>query len=113
MDAAREHRTVIGRYAELLEKPDKVIFMKALVTGGAGCIGSEVVKALLKTGNDVTVFDNFSSGKEEHIEEFRNESRFHLIEGDILDVGALENATKNNDIVFHLAANPDIKFSAR
>ena len=86
--------------------------MKALVTGGAGCIGSEVVKALLKTGNDVTVFDNFSSGKEEHIEEFRNESRFHLIEGDILDVDTLENAAKSMDIVFHLAANPDIKFNA-
>ncbi len=86
--------------------------MKTLVTGGAGCIGSEVVKELLRRGDDVTVMDNFSSGKTEHIEEFNDNNKFHLIEGDILDKSALEGATHNKDIVFHLAANPDIKFTS-
>src|SRR3989338_9016002 len=83
--------------------------MKALVTGGAGCIGSEVVKELIKN-HEVTILDNFSSGKTEHVEEFADNDGFNLIEGDVLDAETLENATKGKDIVFHLAANPDIKF---
>lgn len=83
--------------------------MNVLVTGGAGCIGSEIVKELLEK-HHVTVLDNFSSGKTEHIEEFTDNSAFNLIEGDILDKELLEKATAGKDIVFHLAANPDIKF---
>ena len=83
--------------------------MNVLVTGGAGCIGSEMVKELLKKHN-VAVLDNFSSGKTEHVEGFVNSERFKLIEGDILDNELLEKSTKDKDIVFHLAANPDIKF---
>src|SRR3989344_5329565 len=83
--------------------------MNILVTGGAGCIGSELVKELLKK-NDVVILDNMSSGKAEHIKEFSEMKNFEFIERDILDVGILDKATKNKDIVFHLAANPDIKF---
>ena len=83
--------------------------LPVLVTGGAGCIGSELVKELLKK-HDVTVLDNFSSGKKEHIEEFIGNPSFTLIEGDVLDKDVLDTATKGKDIVFHLAANPDIKF---
>lgn len=82
--------------------------MKALVTGGAGCIGSELVKELLKRGYTVTVLDNLSSGKSEHIEEFAQKVEF--VEGDLLDLHVLDSTMSGKDIVFHLAANPDIKF---
>ncbi len=83
--------------------------MNVLVTGGAGCIGSEIVKELLKK-HDVTIMDNFSSGKTEHIEKFMGNEKFTLIEGDILDTNLLDKAMDGKDAVFHLAANPDIKF---
>ena len=83
--------------------------MNALVTGGAGCIGSELVKELLKN-HKVTVLDNLSSGKNEHIQEFTTNDNFQLVEGDILDKDVLDRVMKNKDMVFHLAANPDIKF---
>ena len=57
---------------------------KVLVTGGAGCIGSEVTGALLERGTEVTVLDNFTSGRHEHIAPFRDNARFLLVEGDIL-----------------------------
>src|SRR3989338_6063613 len=83
--------------------------MNALVTGGAGCIGSELVKELLKN-HKVTVLDNLSSGKNEHIQEFTTNDNFQLVEGDVLDREVLDSVMKNKDMVFHLAANPDIKF---
>ncbi|MFA4820524.1 MAG: NAD-dependent epimerase/dehydratase family protein [Candidatus Aenigmatarchaeota archaeon] len=83
--------------------------MNVVVTGGAGCIGSELVKELLKN-HKVTVLDNLSSGKNEHIQEFTTNSDFHFVEGDLLNREVLEEATKGKDMVFHLAANPDIKF---
>ena len=83
--------------------------MRILVTGGAGCIGSELVKELLKN-HKVTVLDNLSSGKNEHIQEFTANNNFELVEGDVLDKNVLDSAMKNKDMVFHLAANPDIKF---
>lgn len=83
--------------------------MNILVTGGAGCIGSELVKELVKK-HHVTVLDNLSSGKTEHMEEFMGKNNFDFIEGDILDDNALDKSMKGKDTVFHLAANPDIKF---
>src|SRR3989338_2335719 len=83
--------------------------MRILVKGGAGCIGSELVKELLKN-HKVTVLDNLSSGKNEHIQEFTANNNFELVEGDVLDKNVLDSAMKNKDMVFHLAANPDIKF---
>ena len=84
--------------------------MKVLVTGGAGCIGSTLAKRLLKDGYDTTIFDNLSSGKEEHIEEFMGNSNFRFIRGDLTDKRQITLACKNIDIVFHLAANSDIKY---
>src|SRR3989344_5540853 len=83
--------------------------MNVLVTGGAGCIGSELVKDLLKK-HKVTVLDNLSSGKNEHIQDFATNDNFQVVEGDTLDKDVLDRVMKNKDMVFHLAANPDIKF---
>ena len=84
--------------------------MKALVTGGAGCIGSELAAELLARGEEVAVFDNLSSGKREHVATLRDHPRFRFIEGDLLDFARLSEAIRGQDIVYHLAANPDVKF---
>ena len=81
-----------------------------LITGGAGCIGSELASKLLDIGNFVIVYDNMSSGKAEHIEGLLDNKNFEFIEGDILNFDMLKNVIKGSDIVFHMAANPDIKY---
>lgn len=73
--------------------------MRILVVGGAGYIGSHVVKELLNTGYEVRVFDNLSTGQEINLFE-----QAEFIRGDILDVPALEKAMQGIDGVVHLAA---------
>ena len=82
----------------------------ALVTGGAGCIGSDLAEALLARGHRVTVLDNLSSGKIEHIGLLQAHPGFRFIAGDLLDEAALYRALDGADMVYHLAANPDVKF---
>jgi UDP-glucose 4-epimerase len=82
----------------------------ALVTGGAGCIGSDLAAALLDRGCQVTVVDNLSSGKWEHVAGLVDRPGFHFIEGDLLDEAVLEAAMSGVEMVYHLAANPDVKF---
>jgi UDP-glucose 4-epimerase len=84
--------------------------MNTLVTGGAGCIGSDLAAALLGRGCQVTVIDNLSSGKREHIAHLLNHPRFRFIEGDLMDPAALDTALEWIEMVYHLAANPDVKF---
>jgi UDP-glucose 4-epimerase len=84
--------------------------VNALVTGGAGCIGSDLSAALLARGDRVTVVDNLSSGKREHIERYAGEQRFRFLEGDLLDAEICGRAARDQDIVYHLAANPDVRF---
>jgi UDP-glucose 4-epimerase len=84
----------------------------ALVTGGAGCIGSELAAALLRRGCRVTVADNLSSGKLEHIADLLGRPGFRFVEGDLLDPATLDDAMDGAGIVYHLAANPDVRFAA-
>ncbi|RLF47240.1 MAG: UDP-glucose 4-epimerase [Thermoplasmata archaeon] len=84
--------------------------MKALVTGGAGFIGSHLIDALLAKGYEVACIDNFSSGRREFIE--KNLNKIELIEGDLLNRQDIKKALDNCDIVFHLAANPDVRVGA-
>jgi UDP-glucose 4-epimerase len=86
--------------------------MNVLVTGGAGCIGSDLAEALLGRGNRVVVIDNLSSGKTEHVASMRDNPRFRFIEGDLEDTALLSGAMQGVDMVYHLAANPDVKFVA-
>ncbi len=85
--------------------------MRALITGGAGCIGSDLAAALLERGDEVLILDNFSSGRREHIEPLIRQPGFRLIEGDLLDAATVERAVHGAEIVWHLAANPDVKFT--
>jgi len=82
-----------------------------LVTGGAGFIGSHLVERLL-LDNEVTVLDNFSSGRIEFLEPYRDIPDFHLLTGDLMNPEMLDNAVSGKDFVFHLAANPDVKLGA-
>jgi nucleoside-diphosphate-sugar epimerase len=79
---------------------------KVLVTGGAGFIGSALVRALLARDDAVRVIDNFSSGKRANLEEVLD--RIELVEGDILDEAALARAMEGVQIVFHEAAIPSV-----
>jgi nucleoside-diphosphate-sugar epimerase len=76
--------------------------MRALVTGGAGFIGSHIVDELLQQGNSVRVLDNFSSGKRENLASLHGDLEIH--EGDLRDVQAVKSAARDMDVVFHLAA---------
>jgi UDP-glucose 4-epimerase len=84
--------------------------MRAFVTGGAGFIGSTLVDRLLEGGHTVVAFDNFSTGQEQFLEGALRHDRFKLVRGDTLDAEALSAAMRGSDIVFHLAANADVRF---
>ena len=75
---------------------------KCLVTGGAGFIGSHIVDALVAEGDQVRVFDNLSTGKNENLAPLQ--SRIEFIQGDVRDKEAIQKAVKGVDYVFHVAA---------
>jgi len=80
----------------------KLKFNKALVTGGAGFIGSHLVDALVSEDCDVTVLDNLSTGNLLNLKHIKNRITFY--EGDIRDQEILVKASKDCDIIFHQAA---------
>jgi len=89
--------------------------MHAIITGGAGFIGSHLSARLLarKDVDQVTVFDNLSSGSLKHLEPCLGDSRLRLVEADIKHLGELTAAMRGVDVVYHLAANPDIAKAVR
>jgi UDP-glucose 4-epimerase len=84
--------------------------LKAFVTGGAGFIGSHLVDRLLARGDEVVAYDNLSTGHREFLRDALANPRFSLVEGDVLDGGAVTAAMRGADFVFHLAANADVRF---
>ncbi|PJE75502.1 hypothetical protein COV04_04330 [Candidatus Uhrbacteria bacterium CG10_big_fil_rev_8_21_14_0_10_48_11] len=87
--------------------------MKALVTGGAGFIGSHLVDALLDRDDTVIVLDNFSSGKEENLAAHKNNNRLVVVRGDLNDDLSPIFETHSFEVVFHLAAIPRVQFSIK
>ena len=85
--------------------------MKYAVTGGAGFIGSHLVKNLVERGNEVIVIDNLNTGKKENIEKISKKIDFFEI--DIRDFSAIENILKNVDGIFHEAALASVQDSFR
>ena len=77
---------------------------KILVTGGAGFIGSSLVEALLARDNEVTVLDNFSTGKKINLAPFAGHRKFRLIVGDIRNIDDCRRAAEGVDFVLHEAA---------
>jgi len=86
--------------------------MRALVTGGAGFIGSHLAERLLKDGNKVVVIDNLSTGSLENIESFKNHAGFEFVEGDICNAELVEPLVEQSDVIFHLAAAVGVKLIA-
>jgi UDP-glucose 4-epimerase len=84
--------------------------MKCLVTGAAGFIGSNLVDRLLEEGHEVTGLDNFSTGQRQFLAAAVRSPRFRQEEGDLTDLNAVEAAVDGANIVFHLAANADVRF---
>src|SRR5262245_35131332 len=84
--------------------------MQVFVTGAAGFIGSNLVDRLLARGDIVVGYDNFSTGTQRFIELAVTHHRFRLVEGDLLNIERLTEAISGADLVFHLAANADVRF---
>lgn len=80
--------------------------MKTLVTGGAGFIGSHMVRRLLDDGHQVTVIDNLSTGDRANLAEV--EQRIEFIEGDIREPGHCDRACDDAELIFHVAALPSV-----
>ena len=80
-----------------------------LVTGGAGFIGSHVVDALMISGARVRVIDNLSGGTLDNIKRWIGEDTFEFIKGDLLNDRDLRGAINGCEVIFHLAANPEVK----
>lgn len=82
---------------------------RPLVTGGAGFIGSHLTERLLKEGCKATILDNFSSGKLENIQRLLSNPSLTIIKEDLKKTAKLKQAVKNCEVIFHVAANPEIR----
>ena len=87
--------------------------MRIFITGAAGFIGSTLVDRLLGNGHHVTGYDNFSAGQRRFLEGALKAPRFTLIEADLLDAERLKKAMAGHSLVFHLAANADVRFGTQ
>jgi len=86
---------------------------RVFVTGAAGFIGSDLTERLLHLGFDVTGFDNLSSGCKENLSDAMEQSQFHFVEGDLLDPKATAPTLGESELVYHLAADPEVRVGAQ
>ena len=84
--------------------------MKFIITGCAGFIGSSLVDRLLSLGHHVVGIDNFSSGQRRFLESALANKNFTLVEADLFDPQHLNPAFAGGEVVFHFAANADVRF---
>jgi UDP-glucose 4-epimerase len=85
-----------------------------MVTGGAGFVGSHLAERLVELGNNVVVYDvfnDFYGGKEKNLARLRSSEGFSLVRGDILDYERLSSSMRGMEILFHLAAQPGVRYS--
>ena len=85
--------------------------MKALVTGGGGFIGSNLVRALTERGDDVRVLDNFSTGIRANLADLVDE--IEIVEGELRSYERVHAATRGVEVVFHQGALPSVPRSVR
>ena len=83
---------------------------KVIVTGCAGFIGSNLVDLLLKKNFSVLGIDNLSTGHLRNLDDANKNKNFHFVKLDLLDIKKIKNLFKNIDMVFHLAANADVRY---
>jgi len=82
---------------------------RALVTGGAGFIGSHLAEKLLEEGNRIIIVDNLSSGRTQNIEPLMDNPSLTFLKEDLKKPVHMDSAVKESDIIFHFAANPDVR----
>jgi len=85
--------------------------VRVLVTGGAGFIGSHLVDRLVSEGYTVRVIDNLSSGRLENLKRHIESKNIELMIGDLKDPEVALRAVEGVEVVFHFAANPEVKVS--
>ena len=86
------------------------ITLTTFITGAAGFIGSHVFDRLLRDGEDVVGYDNFSTGMPEFIASAQRHQSFTFVEGDLLDTRTLTENMRGASRVAHFAANADVRF---
>ena len=86
--------------------------LKVLVTGGCGFVGSHLVNALLGRGFEVRVVDDLSSGRLENVKRWEGNAGFEFVRGDLRDQAVTLVSVDGVDLVFHLAANPDVRLGS-
>ena len=84
--------------------------MRILIAGCAGFIGSSVVDRILSLGQQVVGIDNFSTGQRRFLSAALKSDKFRLVEADLLDEAAMKSAFAGCDVVYHFAANADVRF---
>ncbi len=84
--------------------------MLCFVTGCAGFIGSNLVKRLLSDGHAVVGYDNFSTGQMEFLPKPQSNPGFTFVQADLLDPDTLSKSMRGSEVVYHLAANADVRF---
>jgi UDP-glucose 4-epimerase len=77
---------------------------RALVTGGAGFIGSHLVERLIRRGDDVTVLDDLSTGRRANLAAVEDHATFRMVEGSVLDAPLVTQLVGDCEVVYHLAA---------
>ena len=82
---------------------------RILITGGAGFIGSYLVEALISLGYEVVVLDNFSSGSLDNLSRVLNCGLLKVVKGDIRDPETVSKSLEECKVVFHFAANPEVR----
>jgi UDP-glucose 4-epimerase len=86
-------------------KQMKLDINKALVTGGAGFIGSHIVEDLLEQNIEVVCIDNLVAGKPENVEPFMDNPKFKMVIANVANYPSIEQEFKDVDVVFHEAAS--------
>jgi len=84
--------------------------MKALITGGAGFIGSHLTEALLERGDTVYIIDNLSTGSMENIQHLQEQPGFSLIVDTIMNENVMKKLIEECDIIYHLAAGVGVRY---
>lgn len=85
---------------------------RVLITGGAGFIGSHLTEELASRDVELFIIDNLSSGSLKNIEKPFKNPKVKFMKGDLLDPKAVEKVVRNSEVIYHLAANPEVKVSA-
>ena len=87
----------------------KIDFDTAVITGGAGFIGSYIAEKLVENGTDTKVIDNLVTGKKENLSKCFDQDNFSFLEYDLGNLDGIENHLGDVDILFHFAADPEVR----